>query len=286
MPKILITGANGQLGSEFRSLAPSYPGWHFTFTDIGELDVTNLNSLSTFVAGGRFDVLVNCAGYTAVDKAEAEPEKALLLNATAAGNIAFACMSANCFPVHISTDYIFSGNQMTPYREEDPPGPVSTYGITKMLGEENFRDIATRGLILRTSWLYSAFGSNFVRTILNAGRAQKELRVVDDQVGSPTWARDLARHLLEILPPAMRMPQVEIFHYSNEGQCSWYELAAEALTLAKCDCRIMPVRTEDYPAAATRPAYSVLDSTKIKQTFGLSLPHWKDSLKECMLALK
>jgi dTDP-4-dehydrorhamnose reductase len=280
MPKILVTGANGQLGSEFKDLAPTFPAWDFTFTDIGELDITDLKTVKQFISEGRFDVLVNCAGYTAVDKAETEPEKALLLNATAAGHLAFACMASGCFPVHISTDYVFPGNQAWPYKEDDATGPESIYGITKLQGEEHFLDLAQKGIIIRTSWLYSAYGKNFVKTVLRVGRENGELRVVDDQVGCPTWANDLARHILEILPSAMKLPKPEIFHYSNEGQCSWYDLATEVIRLAGVDCKVIPIKTSEYPTLAKRPVYSVLDKTKIMQAFGMTLPHWKDSLKK------
>jgi dTDP-4-dehydrorhamnose reductase len=282
MPKILITGANGQLGSEFKALAPAHPAWDFTLTDIEELDITDLKAVMKFVSGGKFDSLINCAGYTAVDRAEEEPEKALLLNSTAVGNLVFAAMNAGCFPVHISTDYVFSGNHNLPYTEDDLPDPDSTYGMTKLLGEENFLDLASRGIIIRTSWLYSAYGSNFVKTILRVSREKGELRVVDDQVGCPTWANDLARHILEILPAAMKMPRPEIFHYSNDGECSWYRLAEEAIKLSGINCKVARIRTADYPTLAKRPAYSVLDKTKIVQTFGLSLPYWKGSLKHCI----
>jgi dTDP-4-dehydrorhamnose reductase len=283
---ILITGAKGQLGSEFKALAPAHPAWDFTFTDIEELDITDLKAVMKFVTGGKFDVLVNCAGYTAVDKAEEEPEKALLLNATAVGNLVFAAMNASCFPVHISTDYVFSGNQTRPYTEEDLPDPDSVYGVSKLLGEENFLDLASKGIIIRTSWLYSEYGNNFVKTILRIGKDKGELRVVDDQIGCPTWANDLAMHILEILPAAMQLAKPDIYHYSNDGQCSWYNLAEEAVKLAGMDCKVMPITTEDYPTLAKRPAYSVLDKTKILQTFELSLPHWKDSLKYCIKELK
>jgi len=283
---ILVTGANGQLGSELKALAPSYPACHFTFTDIDELDITKLPVVMPFMKEGHFDVLINCAAYTAVDRAEEEPEKALLLNATAVGNLVFGCMATSCFPIHISTDFVFAGDQAWPYKENDGTGPDSVYGITKLQGEEHFLDLASRGMIIRASWLYSIYGNNFVKTMLRLGDERKELRVVNDQVGSPTWARDLATAILEILPQAVNLQKPEIFHYSNEGQCSWYGLAAEAIRLAGIDCMVTPIQSSDYPTLAKRPAYSVLDKSKIVNTFGLSLPHWKDSLKNCIESLE
>ena len=286
MIKVLVTGSKGQLGSEIRSLSPLYSGLDIVFTDIDELDITNLREIEKFFNRHEFQALINCAGYTAVDKAEDEAELALQVNGEAVQFLASVCTKNHCYPIHISTDYVFCGSQSRPYKEEDIPDPATEYGKSKLLGERYFYDIAKKGLIIRTSWLYSTFGNNFVKTILNNGRRAEELRVVSDQVGSPTYARDLASHLLEVLPRAMAGESNGIYHYSNEGVCSWFDLALETVRMAGLKCRVVAVNSTEYPTKALRPFYSVLDKSKFKKDFGINLPHWKDSLKACIEALE
>jgi dTDP-4-dehydrorhamnose reductase len=280
--RILLTGSNGQLGNEFRILAESYPLYDFIFTDIGELDISNKRQVEEFIRENEPDVIINCAAYTAVDKAEDEPEKAMWLNRDAVSNLAGACDLFDIYFIHISTDYVFNGKKNSPYREDDIPSPSSIYGLTKLAGEEAMMACLQKGMIIRTSWLYSSFGNNFVKTILKKGAELGELKVVSDQKGTPTYARDLARTILEILPAAMSSQQLDIFHYSNEGECNWYEFAGEIISQAGIHCRIHPVPTDQYPTKATRPAYSVFDKGKIRERFGISIPDWKDSLRECM----
>jgi dTDP-4-dehydrorhamnose reductase len=282
MLNILVTGGNGQLGSEFKIIAKDFAMYHFLFTDIDELDITDSEKVEKFFNLNRPDVIINCAGYTAVDRAEDEPEKAMWLNRDAVANLARACDLYNCYFVHISTDFVFDGEKTEPYREDDIPCPVSVYGLSKLDGEEAMLAYLQKGMIIRTSWLYSSFGHNFVKTILNRCREKGELNVVNDQVGTPTYARDLARAILGILTSAMISQQFEIYHYSNEGACSWYEFAKEIVALAGLPCKIKPVITDAYPLKAKRPAYSVLDKSLIRQTFGIIIPEWKESLRECL----
>jgi len=285
MLKILITGSNGQLGNEFRFLARSFHEYEFIFTDIKELDITHGSAVESFMEKHHFDAFINCAAYTAVDQAEDEPEKAMLLNAEAVKNLVSACIKYHCYPIHISTDYVFAGNHYRPYSEDDIPDPYSAYGKSKLSGEKMFWEITKKGLIIRTSWLYSSYGNNFVKTIIKAGKQKDELKVVFDQVGSPTYARDLARHILEILPGAVSVNKFGIYHYSNEGVCSWYDFALEILKHSGSGCKVSPVRTDQYPTRSPRPFYSVLDKSKIKKDFGIKIPHWKESLARCMAAM-
>jgi dTDP-4-dehydrorhamnose reductase len=282
MLKILVTGCNGQLGSEIRSLAPVHTDFDFTFTDIEELDITKDRDIDMFVAKNDYQVLINCASYTAVDKAEENPDIAMEVNGEAIRHLAVACMKHHCYPIHLSTDYVFSGSGHKPYTEEDIPDPASIYGQTKLKGEQYFYDIAKTGMIIRTSWMYSPYGENFVKTILRNGKEMNELKVVCDQIGSPTYARDLAHCILHILPKALSAKRYGIYHYSNEGVSSWYDLALETVRLAGFDCTVHPVKTSEYPTKAPRPYYSVMDKSKIKADFGINIPHWKDSLKRCV----
>jgi dTDP-4-dehydrorhamnose reductase len=282
MVHILVTGCNGQLGNEIKLSAGEFPHFRFTFTDIDELDITNELHVDAFFKEYEPDVVINCAGYTAVDKAEEEPQKAMWLNRDAVSNLASACDRYDCFMVHISTDYVFDGKNTVPYHESDIPSPVSAYGLSKLSGEAMMMSCLQRGLIIRTSWLYSSFGHNFVKTILKKCRENIEVKVVSDQIGSPTYGRDLAVTILKILPAVIPSQQFELFHYSNEGQCSWYEFAREVAVLAGLPCRILPVATAGYPVKATRPAYSVLDTTLIRERFGITVPGWKESLAECL----
>jgi dTDP-4-dehydrorhamnose reductase len=282
MVNILVTGSNGQLGSEIRAIAADFPHYSFLFTDIEELDITDPDQVRKFVAHLGPDVIINCAAYTAVDRAEEEPEKAMWINRDAVSNLAGACDRNDCYLVHISTDFVFDGENTKPYTEEDIPCPTSVYGLSKLDGEEAMMACLQKGMIIRTSWLYSSFGSNFVKTIINKCKELGELNVVNDQVGSPTYARDLARTILSILPAAMSSQQLEIFHYSNTGSCTWYDFAKEIAGLAGLPCQINPVKTGIYPAKARRPAYSVLDNSLIRERFGIAMPGWKESLGECL----
>jgi dTDP-4-dehydrorhamnose reductase len=284
MLNILVTGSNGQLGSELRAIAGNYPYFSFIFTDLEELDVTDSEQVEHFIEANEPDVIINCAAYTAVDKAEDEPVKAMWLNRDAVSNLAGAADKYDCFLVHISTDFVFDGENTRPYREDDIPCPMSVYGLSKLDGEEAMMACLQKGIIIRTSWLYSSFGNNFVKTILNKGMETGHLDVVDDQQGSPTYARDLARTILEILPSAMSSNQVELFHFSNEGSCSWFEFAKEIISLANINCQVNPTKTGHYPAKAKRPAYSVLDTSLIKARFGIEIRDWQESLKDCLEA--
>lgn len=276
--KILITGSNGQLGSEFRSLATKYPNYQFTFTDIEELDLTDFKAVHSFFKEKTFDYCVNCAGYTAVDKAEDEPDKAFLLNAIAIENLAKECARNKVRLIHISTDYVFDGNATRPYKEDDPVSPESVYGLSKLKGEESVLKYSSDAIIIRTAWLCSRFGKNFVKTILRLGSEKNEMSVVDDQIGSPTFTRDFANAILEITSSIENRNTNEIYHYSSEGTISWFIFAKVIIEMAGLKCEIKPVNTSEYPTKAKRPVYSVLDKGKIKNAFRLEIPDWKSSL--------
>ncbi|MCX6305730.1 MAG: dTDP-4-dehydrorhamnose reductase [Bacteroidetes bacterium] len=279
---ILVTGSNGQLGSELRLLAPDYPGLKFLFTDVAELDITSEPVVEALVRDMKPGAIINCAAYTAVDKAEQEDNLAFLINATAVGNLARAASKYNALLVHISTDYVFDGKGYKPYMEDDPTNPVSLYAKSKHAGEQQVQSYAGKALIIRTSWLYSAFGNNFVKTMMKYGKERGQLNVVFDQTGTPTYARDLAKTILDIIQSQPAIDGVEVFHFSNEGVTSWYDFAKAIIEFSGIDCKINPIETKDYPLPAIRPFYSVFNKLKIKQRFKLEIPYWKDSLKECM----
>ncbi len=287
MKKILVTGSKGQLGTEIRQLAVHYPDFSFVFTDVDELDLTLQKTVDDFLGKNTFDFCINCAAYTAVDKAEDDRETARLINVTATEYLTQACAKNNTFLVHISTDYVFNGKNYRPYTETDRPSPDSYYGQTKLQGEASVMRNTQKGLIIRTSWLYSAYGNNFVKTMLRLGKERPGLGVVVDQVGTPTWAGDLARAILEILSKnTFQSNKVEIYHYSNEGAISWYDFARAIMHYAGLTCQIDAIASKDFPAKAPRPFYSVLDKTKIKQSFGIKVPYWLDSLKTVLKQLK
>ncbi len=286
MKEILVTGSNGQLGSEIRQLEKQYPGFSFTYTDVDELDLTDEKAVYDFLKNGQFDFCINCAAYTAVDKAEDDRELARLINATAVEYLTKACNAHNTYLVHISTDYIFDGTNYRPYVETDPPSPNSYYGLTKHEGEKAVEKFAGSSLIIRTAWLYSSFGNNFVKTMLRLGKERDALGVVVDQIGSPTYAGDLARAILDILCGKKIKQGVEIYHYSNEGVISWYDFARAIMNESGTDCKINAIESKDFPAKANRPFYSVLNKTKIKKDFGLEIPYWLDSLKHVLGQLK
>ncbi len=285
MLNILITGSNGQLGSELREASVSYPYFRFFFTDIDELDITDQAKVDDYFRENNIDLVINCAAYTAVDKAEQEPEKAMLINRDAVANLCAACKAHEAYMIHISTDYVFDGRNNRPYTESDPVSPESSYGRSKAAGEDAVLSCLTKGMIIRTSWLYSAYGNNFVKTILKKGAEKGELGVVNDQHGCPTYARDLAMTILEIIPKAVSLQQIDIYNYSNEGRCTWFEFASEAVELAGITCKVLPVTSDKYPQLAQRPQYSILDKSKIKQQFGITIPHWKESLADCIRKL-
>lgn len=285
MMKILVTGAKGQLGNELKLLGPEYPEYQFIFTDVEELDITNMVAVSEFFNKIHPAVVINCAAYTAVDKAEQEPDLALKINSLAVKHLSDACSKLNSLLVHISTDYIFNGKSHTPYIETDTPDPVSVYARSKYAGEKHMLSNCQNGIILRTSWLYSAFGNNFVKTILKYGKERDQLNVVFDQIGSPTYARDLADTILKIITEFNDHRGVEIFHYANEGVASWYDFAKTIIEFSEINCIVNPIGTKDYPLPAARPFYSVLNKTKIKERFGLEIPYWRDSVGDCIKRL-
>jgi dTDP-4-dehydrorhamnose reductase len=279
MANVLVTGAGGQLGSELKELAPKEGFW---FTDRTDLDISDKEVLEKFITENKIDTIINCAAYTAVDKAEEDQESADKINHQAVRVMAELAKAKDLKLVHISTDYVFDGKGYKPYKEDDQTNPNSVYGATKRLGEEAILQIAPKNsIIIRTSWVYSSFGANFVKTMLRLGKEKKELGVIYDQIGTPTYARDLASAILEILPQiALQKP--EIYHYSNEGAISWYDFAKEIMKMAKLSCQINPIETWQYPTPAARPHYSLLNKSKIKNDFGLQIPYWKDSLNECL----
>ncbi|KIM09175.1 MAG: dTDP-4-dehydrorhamnose reductase [Sulfurovum sp. PC08-66] len=284
MPNVLVTGANGQVGSELRALSNAYE-YTFFFTDRGTLDIGDINAVEAFVGDNAIDAILNCAAYTAVDKAQSEPDNADAINHLAVKNLAHIAKTKGITLVHISTDYVFDGTHHRPYIESDATHPMGVYGQSKCDGEAAMLAInPANSLILRTSWVYSSFGANFVKTMVRLGKERTSLGVVFDQVGTPTYARDLARAMLEILPQ-IESRDVEIYHYSNEGVTSWYDFAKEIMRMAKLSCAIHPLLSQEYPTPTKRPHYSVLDKSKIKKIFAITIPYWKDSLDEMLTIL-
>lgn len=285
MLKILVTGANGQLGSEMRRLSSVSPN-SYLFTDVAELDITDGAAVDALVGRERPDVVVNCAAYTNVERAEEEPEAADRLNRLAAGNLARAAQRCDATLFHVSTDYVFDGHTHLPYTEEAATAPLSVYGRTKLAGEEAVAASGCKALIFRTAWLYSEFGNNFLKTMLRLTAEREHLSVVFDQVGTPTYAGDLAMTLFSIIEGEYYAGNEGLYHFSNEGVCSWYDFAVEIARAAGHEaCRILPCRTEEYPTRATRPAYSVLDKAKVRRTFGVEIPHWRESMLYCLARL-
>lgn len=284
MIKILITGAHGQLGSELKAAASLYPHVHFVYTDREELDITDAGAVGKFVEEGQFGYLINCAAYTAVDKAESDKETAYNINALAAGILARACNEFNVKFVHVSTDFIFDGALARPLLEEDSANPLSVYGATKLEGELKVLAANHGALILRTAWVYSSYGNNFVKTILKLCKEREQLGIIFDQVGTPTYAKDLALAILAITVDKEWIGGV--YNYTNEGVASWYDFALAIRDNAGLKTRISPIETSQYPTPAVRPKYSVLNKKKFKDTFKLEIPYWRDSLKNCMELLK
>lgn len=279
--KILVTGANGQLGTEIRNIAGIYEGCEFVFTDVEELDITDGTAVRAAVNGNAIDTVINCAAYTAVDRAEADEARARVLNGEAPVLLAKAMADRGGEIIQISTDYVFGGQSCVPYTEDMPTGPQSVYGLTKLNGEKGVIAANPRHVIVRTAWLYSPYGNNFVKTMLRLGRERDRLGVVYDQVGSPTYAADLAKAVLKIA--TAKEKSFGIFHYSNEGALSWYDFTKAIHRLAGITgCDVQPILTKEYPTPAKRPAYSVFSKAKIKREYGVSVPYWEDSLRECL----
>lgn len=282
MSKILITGENGQLGSEFKELSSSYTQYKFTFVDRNTLDLSNLCKLEDYFDQNTFDAIINCAAYTAVDNAQSNEYLANTINHRAVSLLAKIAKKKNISLIHISTDYVFNGQNYRPYLETDSTDPQGVYGRTKRDGENALLEASPKNsIIIRTSWVYSHFGSNFVKTMLRLGKERDSLGVIFDQIGTPTYARDLAKTILEILPQ-IKNESPEIYHYSNEGVASWYDFAQTIFELANMSCEVKAITTAQYPTPAVRPPYSLLNKNKIKEHFGISIPYWKNSLKECI----
>lgn len=285
--KILVTGSEGQLGSEVQELYSKYENIECVFKDLPEFDISDAVLVNSFIRNQNINVVINCAAYTSVDKAEENIEIAKSVNSTGVRNLVEALEKVNGKLIHISTDYVFDGNNSNPYKETDPVCPIGVYGETKRSGEIFVINSNIDSIVIRTSWLYSAFGKNFVKTMLNLGCERDSLNIICDQVGTPTYARDLAKICLDILSKSDRISKKgKIYHYSNEGVASWYDFAILIMEYAGLNCKLNSVLTKDYITLAKRPQYSVLDKTKIKKDFKIQIPYWKDSLKECIIKLK
>jgi dTDP-4-dehydrorhamnose reductase len=284
MTSILVTGASGQLGSEIKERSARYSGYSFVFTDAAELDITDARATKAFIGDLAPSWIINCAAYTAVDKAEEEEDLATLINGKGVENIVSAMEGSDCRFIHISTDYVFDGSSPVPYTEDDAPSPASAYGRSKLAGEK----AAMRWpmtMTIRTSWLYSAYGNNFVKTILRKAGLAESINVVFDQAGSPTYAADLSAAILEVISGVIQNRHLFVpglFNYSNEGVCSWFDLATEIMTAAGSSCAVVPVRSSAYPSKVKRPAYSVLDKTRIREHYNIDIPHWRTSLINCI----
>ena len=277
---ILVTGCNGQLGNEIQLLEKEYPQHTYFNTDVAELDITNQLAVNDFINRHAIDGVINCAAYTAVDKAEGDKELCTTLNTVAPSYLAAAIDKRGGWIIQVSTDYVFDGTHHTPYVETDTPSPDSVYGSTKLAGELGVSKFCKKHMIIRTAWLYSAFGNNFVKTMIRLGKEKTELGVIFDQIGTPTYARDLAVAIMTAVDKGIA---TGVYHFSNEGVISWYDFTKAIHRIAGIkDCKVRPLHTSEYPTAANRPAYSVLDKTKIKQTYGIEIPYWEDSLKECI----
>ncbi len=291
---ILVTGANGQLGKEFRALAVNYPQYNFLFAGKEELQVNDSEAVKNYFTNHQINFCINCAAYTAVDKAETEKEKAFAINAGAVADLAFVCKTFNVQLIHISTDYVFDGTAQQPYTETDATNPVSIYGQSKLKGEELALQNNPSVIIIRTSWVYSSYGNNFVKTMLRLMKERESINVVNDQLGSPTYAADLANAIMiivqknpvAVIPHSPIVPHYSIFNYCNHGIISWYQFALAIKELTGSTCIINPISTSQYPTPAKRPQYSVIDNGLIKNTFGITIPEWKESLEKCLALMK
>lgn len=285
MTNILITGANGQLGREFSVLAHAFPGMNISARNQEELDITQSQSLERTLAGGNYDYCINCAAYTAVDRAEQEADRARAINRDAVHNLGKACRDTGVRLIHFSTDYVYHNSLNRPLLETDPTTPQNIYAQTKLAGEEVLLAALPSALILRTSWVYSSFGHNFVKTMLRLGKERSSLNIVYDQIGTPTYARDIARACLRIIQQVQSGHQVwegGVFNYSNEGVCSWYDFALAIFELSNLSCSVKPIESRDYPTPARRPCYSVLNKARFKSVFQMTIPHWRDALRRCL----
>ena len=281
---ILVTGANGQLGNEMQVLARENLQHTYFFTDVQELDISDEQAVYAYVSEHKIDIIVNCAAYTAVDKAEDNVELCDKLNNIAPGYLARAAQANGAAMIQVSTDYVFDGTAHIPYTEEEPTCPASVYGSTKLAGEQNVMDHCEKAMVIRTAWLYSIYGNNFVKTMIRLGQERDSLGVIFDQIGTPTYANDLAQAIFAAINKGVVRG---IYHFSDEGVCSWYDFTIAIHRLAGiASCKVKPLHTADYPAKAPRPHYSVLDKTKIKDTFGIEIPHWEESLKRCINQLR
>jgi len=287
--KLLITGSNGQLGSEIKDLASEYENLECVFKDLPELDICDTETLTTIISDQHINAVINCAAYTAVDKAEEDLVTASKVNAKGVLNLVNALKKVDGKLIHISTDYVFDGNHSQPYKESDPVSPIGVYGESKRAGELAVLSSSIDAIVIRTSWLYSAYGNNFVKTMLRLGNDKKSIQVVSDQKGTPTFAKDLAKTCLDILSntgSTSISKKGKIYHYSNEGVTSWYDFAKAIMELGSIDCKVRPIKTKDYPTPAKRPHFSVLNKTKIKKDFNIEIPYWRDSLDKCVEKLK
>ena len=286
MKNILITGSNGQLGSEIREISDRYENYNFIFTDVEELDLTISEDIVSFFTDNKIDACINCAAYTAVDKAEDEVELAMLVNSTAVENLSKVCKNNGTLLFHISTDYVFNGKHFMPYVETDTVSPDSQYGLSKLKGEEAVMLNCDKAIIVRTSWLYSSHGNNFVKTLIKLGNERDQLSVVSDQVGTPTYAADLAEAIMVMIASFDETKPKEIYHFSNEGAISWYDFGKAIMKLSDIECAINPIDSKDYPSKANRPFYSVLSKSKIKKHYGVNVPYWEDSLRRMIIKSK
>ena len=283
---ILVTGANGQLGCEMRRLGAVSPN-NYIFTDVAELDITKADAVMDAVKKATVEVIINCAAYTNVDKAESDEATAELINATAVANLAAAMKEVGGTLFHVSTDYVFGSEGNTPRTEDMPLNPLGVYGRTKLHGEQAIAESGCKALIFRTAWLYSEYGNNFLKTMMRLTAEKEQLNVVFDQVGSPTYAGDLALAIFSIIEAGVYEGNEGVYHFSNEGVCSWYDFAVEiAATAGNTNCRINPCHSSEFPSPVTRPPYSVLDKTKIKTTFDIDIPHWRESMEYCIKRIK
>ncbi|MCU7548025.1 dTDP-4-dehydrorhamnose reductase [Chitinophagaceae bacterium LB-8] len=284
MKKIIVIGSHGQLGSELKELASRFKGYQFFFYDKEHLDIVQKDEVDRTIEEIKPDYLVNCAAYTAVDKAETDATLAFAINSEAVRNLAEACTGHNVKLVHVSTDYVFDGKATQPYKESDPVNPANVYGQSKLKGEEEAVQANTDVIIIRTAWVYSTYGANFVKTMLRLMQSRPEIGVVADQYGTPTNAADLAEVIMQIIDGGKWVPG--IYHFTNEGLISWFDFANEIKRLSNASCTVNPITTEQYPTPAQRPQYSVLDKTKIQQTFGIKLKNWRESLEKCIGKMK
>jgi len=284
MTTILITGSHGQLGNEMQQAAKHFPAFKFIYTDVEDLDICDKVALNAFVKANAVNVIVNCAAYTAVDKAEDDVELCYKINSDAVRNIGEVANQNGLKVVHVSTDYVFDGTNYVPYSEDQAVSPNTVYGKSKLAGEQALMETCEQSVILRTAWLYSSFGNNFVKTMLKLGVERDSLNVIFDQIGTPTYAADLADTILKILNHETFVPG--LYHFSDEGVCSWYDFTKTIHRIAGITCDVRPIETKDYPARTPRPHYSVLNKAKIKSIYGIIIPHWEESLERCIGLLK